>query len=172
MKKYLFFAFFLIVSSFTFGQKTGFVDTEYILSNIPAFKDAQEQIDILSKQWQKEIEDRYDEMNKQNKQFEIDKLLFTDDMKFKKEQEIAKMEKDVKDLQRKRFGIGGDRFKKEQELMKPIQDEIFGAIKDISFTGNYGMVFDASSKSGIVMVFSDPKYDLSEDVLKKLGYIK
>lgn len=172
MKKILFLVVFAFTASVTYAQKTGFVDTEYILSNIPAYKDAQEQIDVLSKQWQKEIEERYDEISKQNKQFEIDKLLFTEDMKLKKEQEIAKMEKDVKDLQRKRFGVGGDRFKKEQELMKPIQDEIFGAIKDISVTGNYGMVFDASSKSGIVMVFSDPKYDLSEEVLKKLGYIK
>jgi len=172
MKRFYFICFVLLLSSPTFSQKTAFVDTEYILSNIPAYKDAQEQIDVLSKQWQKEIEDRYDEINKQNKQFEIDKLLFTEDMKVKKEQEISKLEKDVKELQRKRFGISGDRFKKEQELMKPIQDEIFSAIKEISVTGNYGMVFDASSKSGIVMVFSDPKYDLSEDVLKKLGYIK
>ncbi len=172
MKKYSILLFFALIANVAFSQKTAYVDTEYILSNIPAYKDAQEQIDVLSKQWQKEVEDRYDEINKMNKQYEIDKLLFTEDMKVKKEQEIAKMEKDVKELQRKRFGVGGDRFKKEQELMKPIQDEIFTAIKEISITGNYGMVFDGSSKSGIVMVFSDPKYDLSEEVLKKLGYIK
>jgi len=105
------------------------------------------------------------------KQFEIDKLLLTDEMKFKKEEEIKKKEKDVKDLQRKRYGTSGDRFRKEQELMKPIQDEVFNAIKDISVNGNYGIVFDVAA-SNVVTVYTDPKYDISEDVLKKLGYIK
>jgi len=154
-----------------FSQKMGYVDTDYILDNIPSYKEAQEQLDELSKQWQQEIEERYDDIHKLRKQFEIDKLLLTEDMKYKKEQEIIKKEKDVKDLQRKRFGVSGDRFRKEQELMKPIQDEVFNAIKDISINGNYGMILDAAS-SNLVMVFTDPRYDISEEVLKKLGYIK
>lgn len=169
--KQLLFAFFLLCSYIVNAQKVGYVDTDYILDNIPSYKEAQEQLDELSKQWQSEIEDRYEEIRKLRKQFEIDKLLLTDDMKFKKEQEIIKKEKDVRDLQRKRFGKDGDRFRKEQELMKPIQDEVFNAIKEISLNGNYGMVFDAAS-SNVVMVFTDPRYDLSEDILKKLGYIK
>jgi len=161
----------LILSGMSVAQKIAYVDTDYILDNIPAYKEAQEQLDELSKQWQTEIEEHFDEIARLRKQFEIDKLLLTDEMKFKKEEEIKKKEKDVKDLQRKRYGTSGDRFRKEQELMKPIQDEVFNAIKDISVNGNYGIVFDVAA-SNVVTVYTDPKYDISEDVLKKLGYIK
>lgn len=157
--------------SLTYAQKYAYVDTDYILTNIPAYKEAQEQIEKLSKQWELEIKEDYQELDKLLKQFQIDKLLLSDDMRNKREQEIIEKERAVKELQRKRFGPEGDRFRKEQELMKPIQDEVYGAIKEIAATGSYAVIFDSAS-SNLSMLYTDPKYDLSDDVLKKLGYVK
>lgn len=171
MKKLLIMCLLITGAMVTNAQKMAYVDTEYILNNIPSFKEAQEQINKLSMQWQKEIEEDYEEIDKLYKQFQIDKLLLSEEMKIKKEQEIMQKEKGVKQLQKKRFGPEGDRFKKEQELIKPIQDEVFSAIKDVASSDGLGMIFDASSSS-LVMVFSDPKYDISDDVLKKMGYLK
>jgi outer membrane protein len=171
MKLLLFSTVFFASVHLSYSQKMGYVDTEYILKNIPSYREAQEQLNTLAAQWQKEIEDRYDEISQIRSQYEIEKLLLTDDMRNRREQEIARKERDARDLQRKRFGAEGDRYRRELELMKPIQEEVFAAIRDIAGTGNYGMIIDAASSS-LVMVFTDPRYDLSEDVLKKLGYIK
>jgi len=159
------------VFAFANAQKYAYVDTDYILTNIPAYKEAQEQINKLSKQWELEIKEDYQELDRLLKQFQIDKLLLSDEMRNKREQEIIEKERAVKDLQRKRFGPEGDRFRKEQELMKPVQEEVYNAIKEIAATGNYAVIFDAAS-SNLSMLYTDPKYDLSDDVLKKLGYVK
>lgn len=171
MKK--FFVLFLFVGLFSVAnaQKYAYVDTDYILNNIPAYKEAQEQINKLTKQWELEIQEQYMELNKLLKQFQVDKLLLSNEMKAKREQEIVEKERQVKDLQRKRFGPEGDRFRKEQELMKPIQDEVYNAIKELAVAGNYAVIFDAAS-SNLSMLYTDPKYDLSDDILKKLGYVK
>jgi len=166
----------LIISTFVisvsaYSQKFAYVDTDYILSNIPAYKDAQEQIDKLVSQWEKEIKQGYSELDMLYKQFQIDKHLLTEDMKMKKESEIIEKEKELKQLQRKRFGADGDRFTKEQELIKPIQDEIYNAIKELATNSGYAVIFDASS-SALSMLYTDAKYDVSDDILKALGYIK
>lgn len=153
------------------AQKFAYVDSEYILNNIPAYKEAQEQLNKQTVQWQKEIETEYAEIDKLYKQFQVDKLLLSEEMKNKREQEIMFKEKEVKQLQKKRFGPEGDRFKKEQELIKPIQDEIFNAINDISSSSDFALVFDKASSS-LTMVFTNPKYDISDEVLKKMGYLK
>lgn len=160
------------VSAFSaFAQKYAYVDTDYILSNIPAYKESQEQLDKLSIQWQKEIDEKYAEVDRLYKQFQVDKYLLTDDMKSQRELEIAQKEKEVKQLQKKRFGTDGDRFKKEQELIKPIQDEVYNALKDIAAADGYAVIFDSASSS-LSMLYTDPKYDVSDEVLKKLGYVK
>ena len=161
----------MILSFFGMAQKFAYVDTEYILGNIPAYKEAQEQLNKLTTQWQKEIESEYTDIDKLYKQFQIDKLLLSEEMKNKREQEIMQKEKETKQLQKKRFGPEGDRFKKEQELIKPIQDEVYNAIKDMASSGNYGVIFDSSSSS-LTMLYTDPKYDISDEVLKKMGYVK
>jgi len=160
-----------LLSSFVFSQKTVYVDTDYILENIPAYKEAQQQLDKITKEWQTEIQLSYDKLDKLYKQYQVDKVLLSNDMKAKKEQEILNTEKELKELQKKRFGPEGDRVKKEQELIKPIQDEVFNAIKEIAKLESYGFVLDAASSS-ISILYSDNKYDISDDVLKKLGYIK
>ncbi len=172
MKKIILYLGFSLIMAFTVSaQKFAYVDTEYILGNIPAYKEAQEQLDKLSTQWQKEIEEKLSEIDRLYKQYQIDKQLLSEEMRIRKENEIIEKEKEVKELQKKHFGPEGDRYVKEQELIKPIQDEIYNAVKDIAATNGYAVIFDAASGS-LSILFSDPKYDISDDILKKLGYIK
>lgn len=171
MKKIVLLLTILGFSIISFAQKVAYVDTEYILNNIPAYKEAQEEIDKLSVQWQEEIEKQYKEIDQKRKQFQVEMHLLSNEMKMKKEQEIMDMEKDLIALQQKRFGRDGDRFSKEQELLKPIQDEIFNAMETYASEESIGFIFDAASSS-LSMLYSNPKYDVSDDILKKLGYIK
>lgn len=153
---------------FSQSQKLGYVDTDYILKNIPAYQAAQAQLDKISADWQKEIENIYAQIDKMYKDFQSEKVLLTEEMKTKRENDIVAKEKDAKDLQKKYFGKDGDLYKKRQELVKPIQDEVFNSIKEIAIQGNYAIIFD--SAGSINMLYTDPKLDKSDEVLKKLGY--
>ena len=167
MKKALFAGMLAFLATTAFAQKFAYVDTDYILKSIPAYESAQEQLEIMSKDWQAEIESMYDEVEKMYKEYQAEKVLLTDEMKQKREEEIVQKERQTKDLQKKYFGSDGDLFKKRQELIKPIQD-IFNAIKEIATSGNYAFILDAAG--GASFLYSDPKYDKSDDVLQKLGY--
>lgn len=157
-----------VTASLTFAQKFAFVDSEYILSNIPSYKSAQEQLDKISAEWQKEIEAKYADIDKMYKAFQSEKVLLTDEMKTKREEEIVKKEQDVKDLQKKYFGREGSLFKKRQELVKPIQDQVYNAVKEISIEQGFAVIFDTASNPSIM--YSNPKNDKSDEVLQKLGY--
>jgi len=159
---------FITAISFTMAQRFAFVDTEYILKNIPAYQSAQDKLDQLSLEWQKEIEAVYGDIDKLYKNFQAEKVLLTEEMKVKKEEEIISKEREAKDLQKKYFGKDGELYKKRQDLIKPIQDDIFNAIKEISTEGNLDVVFDTSS--GASMLYTNPKLDRSDEVLQKLGY--
>lgn len=161
----------ILLATIGYAQKTVYVDTDYLLSKIPAYKEAQQQIDELTKTWQSEIEEQRSALDNLYKQYQVDKVLLSNDMKAKREQEILDKEKELKELQKKRFGTNGDRMKKEEELIKPIQDEIFSAIKELASSQGYAFVIDAAS-SAYTILYSDPKFDISDDVLRKLGYIK
>lgn len=150
------------------AQKFAFVDTDYILTSIPDYQSAQDQLDLMSKEWQEEIEVMYNEIEKLYKEFQAEKVLLTEEMKQKREEEIIQKEHQVKDLQKKYFGPEGDLFKKRQELIEPLQNDIFNAIKEIAVDGNFGVIFDASG--GTNMLYSDPKYDKSDLVLERLGF--
>lgn len=150
------------------AQKYAFVDTEYILNNIPSYKAAQEQLDKTSEEWQKEVESQYAEIEQMYKDYQAERVLLTDDMRKKREDEIINKEKTVKDLQKKYFGQDGALFKKRQELVKPIQDDIYEAVKDIATESGYAVIFDSSS--GPTMLYFNPRYDVSDEVLQKLGY--
>ena len=159
-----------IVALSSFGvkaQKIGYVDTDYILTSIPEYKAAQGEIDKLSVDWQKEIEAKYTEIDKLYKAYQADAILLTDDMKKKRENEIINKEKEVKELQKSRFGVDGELFKKRMELVKPIQDKVYNAVQKIAVQRGYDFVLDKSE--GITIIFADPKLDKSEDVLKELG---
>lgn len=169
MKKIFILAAFLLGTAFTtFAQKYAYVNTDYILENITEYTDAQQQLDDLSVQWQKEIEAKFAEIDKLYKAFQNEAVLLPDEMKKKREDEIVKKEKDAKDLQKKRFGTDGDLYKKRIELIKPIQEKVYTAIEEIAEAENYAVIFDKAGNA--TLIYSNPKYDISELVLDKLGY--
>jgi outer membrane protein len=158
----------ILTSAMAMAQKYAFVDSEYIRKNIPAFNAAQEQLDKLSKQWEKEVADGYAVVEQMYKSYQNDAVLLSQDMKAKREEAIITKEKEMKDLQNKYFGMSGELFKKREELVKPIQDEILKAIKELAVEGSYAVIFDTATGGNIL--FANPKYDLSDQVLEKLGY--
>jgi outer membrane protein len=134
---------------------------------MPDYKAAQKQLDQISAQWQKEIDDKQVILDKMYKDFEGEQVMLTDDLKKKREDELFNREKEVRDLQRKRFGFEGDLFKRRQELIKPVQDKVYNAIQKIAVNRMYDFILDKSE--GITVIFADPKLDKSDDVLKELG---
>ncbi|MRG46858.1 OmpH family outer membrane protein [Chitinophaga sp. SYP-B3965] len=152
------------------AQKYCVIDTKYILESIPDYKDAQKQLDALSEQWQKEIDAKFQEVDKMYKSYQAEQVMLTDELKRKREDEIIAREKDAKDLQKKRFGYEGDLFKKREGLVKPIQDKIYSAVQKLAASRMYDFVLDKSG--GITVIFSDPKLDKSEEILRSLGVKK
>lgn len=171
MKKLIFISI-AILSSVTFSvaQKIGYVDSDYILSRIPEYKAAQAEVDKTSVDWQKEIEEKYKEIDKLYKIYQAESVLLTDDMKKKRENEIINKEKEAKELQKLRFGVDGELFKKRMELVKPIQDKVYGAIKQVAERAGLAFIFDKAGQ--VSLLYSNSKYDKSEDVLTFLGYNK
>ena len=157
-----------LMAGTAFAQKYGFVDTEYILNNIPSYAAAQEKLDGFSEGWEKEISDAYAEVEKMYKDYQNEVVLLSREAKIRREEEIIAREKEAKDLQNKYFGVEGELYTKRQELIQPIQDEIYNAIKEIAVDGSYAVIFDTSS--GMNMLYTNPKYDVSDEVLEKLGY--
>lgn len=155
-------------ASASFAQKYGFVDTEYILNNIPNYAAAQDKLDKLSEEWENEISEAYAAVEKMYKDYQNDVVLLSRDAKMKREEEIINSEREAKELQNKYFGVEGELYKKRQELIQPIQDEIYNAVKELAVEGGYAVIFDTSS--GMSMLYTNPKYDVSDEVLKKLGY--
>jgi outer membrane protein len=150
-----------------FSQKYAIIDTRYILDKIPDYKEAQKQLDNIALDWQKDIDTKQTELDKMYKDFEAEQVMLSEDLKKKREEQLFYKEKDLRDLQRKRFGFEGDLFKKRQELIKPIQDKVYNAVQKMAVQRGYDFVLDKSE--GITIIFADPKLDKSEDVLKELG---
>jgi len=151
------------------AQKFAYVDTDYILNNIPEFNQAQDKLDEISKQWQQEIETIYAEVDKMYKDYQTQEVLLTDEMKVKRENAIIAKEKSAKDLQQKRFGPNGDLYGKRQELIKPLQDKVYDAIQQLAANSKYAVIFDSSSD--LIMLYSNPNLDKSDKILENLGYI-
>ncbi|HEY4148379.1 MAG TPA: OmpH family outer membrane protein [Chitinophagaceae bacterium] len=167
-KKLFFFTLCLIaMAQGLHAQRYAIVDTKYILDKMPDYKDAQKKLDQFSEQWQKEIEDKQAALDKMYKDFDAEQVMLSDALKKKRQDEIFVREKEVRELQRKRFGFEGDLFKKRQELVKPIQDKVYDAIQKIAVAKQYDFILDKSE--GITVIFADPKLDRSEDVLRQLG---
>lgn len=152
-----------------YAQKYAYVDTQYILDNISEYKAAQQQLDQVSINWQKEIEAKYAVIDKLYKDYQAEQILLTEEMKRKREAEITAKEKEVKDFQKQKFGFEGELFKKKQELVKPIQDKIFNAVKKLATDQGYAVIFDKSSEH-LTMLYTNPKYDKSDDILLSMGY--
>lgn len=150
------------------AQKVGYLNTETILNKIPAYKTAQGQIERLRTQYQGEIETGYQKIEELYKAYQNDKVLLTDDMKKRREDDIINKEKEVKELQRKYFGQDGSLSKKSEELLKPIQDKVMNAVKDVAADDGYSLIIDTANNPSVI--FTLPKYDISDKVIAKLGY--
>jgi outer membrane protein len=169
MKKLLFTLLLIAGSVFSVNaQKFAYIDSQYILSKIPEYKVAQDQLNQLSVGWQKEIEAKYSEIDQLYKAYKADEVLLTEEMKQKRQSEIEQKEQEVKDLQKQRFGVNGDLFKKRQELVKPLQDKIYNAVQALAERENLAVIFDKASD--LTMLYTNVKYDKSDEILKDMGY--
>ncbi len=153
----------------TFAQRFAYVDTDYILENIPEYNDAQDILNELSARWQKEIETKYAEVEKLYRSYQAESALLPADLKKKKEEEIISKERAVKDFQQSKFGPEGELYKRRMELVQPIQEKIFNVINEIAETRNYDFILDKAGNTNIL--YSNPRLDLSDDVLDQLGMI-
>ena len=149
------------------AQRYAVIDSKYILEKMPEYKESQSKLDQFSAQWQQEIEKKQADLDKMYKDYEAEQVMLSDQLKKKREDELYNREKEVRDLQKKRFGFEGDLFKKRQELIKPIQDKVYTAIQKLAVDKSYDFILDKSE--GITVIFADPKLDKSDDVLKFLG---
>lgn len=164
------FIFALILFGTTFaswGQKYGYIDSKYILDNMPEYAANKEKLDKFAERWQKDIDDRYEVLKKRKEAFAREEVLLPDDVRLKRKEEIEQLEQEIMQLQRQYFGVGGDLFTKRQELIKPIQDQIYDALEKVASKGNYTFVFDKANQSNLI--FADSKFDISDRVLKELG---
>ncbi|MDR1631295.1 MAG: OmpH family outer membrane protein [Dysgonamonadaceae bacterium] len=152
------------------AQKFALIDMEYILKNIPAYEMANEQLNTISKKWQTEIEAVQQDAQNLYKKYQADLVFLSADMKTKKEAEIVAKEQEAQELKRKYFGSEGELYKKRESLVRPIQDEIYNAVKEISETKGYMVILDRASAMSII--YASPRIDISNEVLTKLGYSK
>ena len=151
------------------AQKFAYVDSEYILSQMPAYKSAQTQLNEFSKQWQSEVDEKFVEIDKLYKQYQAEKVLLTKDMQTKRENDIIEKERAAKKFQNEKFGFEGELFKKRSELVKPLQDKVYEAINKVAKGNGLDFIFDKSGD--MLMLVSNPKYDRSDEVLEELGVV-
>src|SRR6187549_7417 len=153
---------FLLLGFVSNAQRYAIIDSKYILEKVPAYKEAQTKLDQFSTQWQVEIEKKQADLDKMYKDYDAEQVMLSDELKKKREDELYNREKEVRDLQKKRFGFEGDLFKKRQELIKPIQDKVYVAIQKLAVERSYDFILDKSE--GITVIFADPKLDRSDEV--------
>ena len=168
MKRIILLAVDILIATFSFSQKYAYVDTEYILNNIPVYESAKTQLEDLTKEWKKEIDAKKASIDQMYQNYQSERILLTEELRAKREDEIMKKEQELKQLQQKYFGESGMLYKKREELIKPIQDDIYNAIKEIATEGNYAVIFDTANN--LNMLYTDPRHDKSDEVLRKLGY--
>ena len=168
MKRIILLAVAILFATFAFSQKYAYVDTEYILNNIPVYESAKTQLEDLTKEWKKEIDAKKASIDQMYQNYQSERILLTEELRAKREDEIMKKEQELKQLQQKYFGESGMLYKKREELIKPIQDDIYNAIKEIATEGNYSVIFDTANN--LNMLYTDPRHDKSDEVLRKLGY--
>jgi outer membrane protein len=168
MRKVIFILFFTF-TAFTgaFAQRFAFVDSDYILKHIPDYLSVQKQLNALQDEWQKQVDAKFAEVDRLYKAYQADVVLMTPDMKKRREDEIAQKEKDAKDFQRLKFGPDGELTQRSNALIKPIQDRIAKAIQAVAESDNLDMIFDKNSE--VIMLYANPRYDKSADVITKLG---
>jgi outer membrane protein len=149
------------------SQKYGYIDSDYILENMPEYNEAKEKLDKFADRWRKEIEDRYEVLEKRKTEFMRVEAILPEEERKKRLEEIEELESETLELQRMRFGVNGDLFGKRKELIEPIQDKVFDALAQVASRGKYSFIFDKANQSNLI--FADPKYDISKLVMRELG---
>lgn len=168
MKKIILVLFFTVTAcTAAMAQRFAYVDSDYILKHIPEYASAQKQLAALSDQWQREVDGRFQEIDRLYKAYQADQVLMTPDMRKRREAEIVDKEKLAKDFQRQKFGPDGDLAQKSTALIKPIQDKVSKAVQAVAEADNLDMIFDKNSE--VIMLYASPRYDKSNDVITKLG---
>ena len=150
------------------AQKVGYVDTDYILSKLPEYSDAQSQLDAISAEWQAQMEKKYQLIDQMYMDLQAEEILLTDDMKKKRMDEIKTKESEALEYQRKKFGLEGELFAERQKLIKPIQEKVYKAIKEVARASGYAIMMDKAGTT--TLIYTNPKYNKSDAVLKKLGF--
>lgn len=169
MKKYIFFSLLLLLGLGASAQKFAYVDTEYILKHLPDYKSSLSQIDGMSQQFQKQVDESFVEIDKMYKSYQADQVLLTDEMRKRRENDIIEKEKKAKELQRLKFGPDGELFQLRTKLLKPIQEKISTVIAETAKSKFIDFVFDKSSES-TMMIYASSTYDISNDVISRLGF--
>jgi outer membrane protein len=159
---------FALILSSSFAQKVGYVDSDYILDKLPEYGDAQKQLDAISAEWQAQIEKKYQLIDQMYKDLQAEEILLTDDMKRKRMEEIRVKEAEALEFQKQKFGVDGDLFRERQKLIKPIQEKVYKAIKDVARASGYAIMMDKAGTT--TLIYTNPKYNKSDAVLKELGY--
>ena len=168
MKRILLSTAFLLIAAFAANaQRYCVIDSRYILEKMVEYKDAQTKIDKLSEDWQKDIDNRMQEVDRMYKTYQAERAMLSEEMRKKREDEIVAKEKAAKDLQKQRFGYEGDLFRKRQEMVKPIQDKVYNAVQKLAQQKGYDLVLDKAG--GVTLFYADPKLDRSDDVLKLIS---
>ena len=172
MKRFLFIAILILgcCSPAIMAQKfaAAYLDMQYILKNLPQYEIANEQLAMISKRWQKEIDNAQQEVQILVSNYQTEQIFLSADMKKKREDEILEKEQQVLELKRKYFAPDGELYKKRESLMAPIQDEIYNAVKELADAKGYSLILDRASDASII--FASPRIDISNEVLSKLGY--
>ncbi|GAB4376256.1 MAG: OmpH family outer membrane protein [Salibacteraceae bacterium] len=151
------------------SQRYAFIDTDFILEQIPAYQDAQKEIDAQAEKWQKQIEARYAEIEQLMTAYKAEQVLLSPEMRKKREAEIMKKEQEAREFQKSKFGVDGELFKLRQELIKPIQDQIYEAVVKMAEQKSYAVIFDKAASASAI-IYANPKYDQSEEILQRLGF--
>lgn len=167
MKKLLLSVMVVLLSLTGFAQKYAYINSEYILSNMSEYKEAQAELNRVAVMWQKEIEAKFASIDSMYRKYQVESVTMPEQIKKSREEAIINQEKAAKDLQKKRFGQDGDLFKKREELVKPIQDRVISTVNDYAKEKGYAFVFDTAGE--MTIIYADPKWDINQAILQKLG---
>jgi outer membrane protein len=167
MKKALLLLVLVFGTTIVNAQKLAYIDSDYILEKVPEYEEAKVKLDNLAERWLSDIDTQYELLNTKKENFIREEVLLPDEEKEKRKEEIEKLETEVLELQKMRFGVEGDYFQKRQELIKPIQDQVYDAMQKVASRKNLSFVFDKANQSNLV--YADSKNDISDDVLEEMG---
>lgn len=151
------------------AQKFAYIDSDYVLLHMPDFAAAQQELNTYAMEWQAEIESKLEAADRLEVAYRAERVLLTKEMRQKREQDITAKRAQAKEMQKQKFGVEGELFQKRQELIEPIQQQIFEELKSIASSSGYMVIFDKSNQSN--MLYTNPKYDISDRLIKKLGYV-